>query len=624
MDNLDQWNPEIAQDLEDDLSRLSYLADLFARTPGLSFEGIGRISIKKTEQDPFGDSQRVIHFAESFDPGPEDFYACELKQLIQIAQNRGLDPDRLGQALARARLSPAAPLPDPDILPHAVFEAPVVAFASPAVLMSLDLLADGRDRLEALFGGSLLWLDENPGLPLARALSEIEIPAAVKGLYVHRFGLFTFGADPRSLYENTLALIRLAHKNHGLSEEGPCVRGDAAQPDEPVRDSIAGLRQKLSSAAGTPLLLRTLSNPNLQALAGDEAVMAALQAGPLTVLQSRLFGHGFLDAASDLPFLSPNNLLLMKDLGLVVTGQAPADLARNQRFACQLLQAAARAEAEGGMEAVELTTEPLCEPRPRHAHDKSTMFLGEVALVTGAASGIGRGCALSLLDRGAAVIGLDVNPDIESLSDSPAYLGMVCDLTDEAAVALAYETAVRTFGGLDMLVLNAGIFTRSALVENLEMDMWQRVMRINLDANVTILRESYPLLKLAPEDGRVLVNASRNVPAPGPGAAAYSTSKAGLTQLARVAALEWGADGIRVNMIHPHAVFDTGIWTDEVLKSRAEKYGISVKEYKTRNLLKVELTSHDIGELVCEMLGPVFSKTTGAQVPVDGGSDRVI
>jgi NAD(P)-dependent dehydrogenase (short-subunit alcohol dehydrogenase family) len=141
---------------------------------------------------------------------------------------------------------------------------------------------------------------------------------------------------------------------------------------------------------------------------------------------------------------------------------------------------------------------------------------------------------------------------------------------------------------------------------------------------VTILRESYPLLKLAPDQGRVLVNASRNVPAPGPGAAAYSTSKAGLTQLARVAALEWGGEGIRVNMIHPHAVFDTGIWTDEVLQSRAEKYGISVKEYKTRNVLKVELTSHDIGELVCEMLGPVFSKTTGAQVPVDGGSDRVI
>jgi NAD(P)-dependent dehydrogenase (short-subunit alcohol dehydrogenase family) len=122
----------------------------------------------------------------------------------------------------------------------------------------------------------------------------------------------------------------------------------------------------------------------------------------------------------------------------------------------------------------------------------------------------------------------------------------------------------------------------------------------------------------------VLVNASRNVPAPGPGAAAYSTSKAGLTQLARVAALEWGKDGIRVNMIHPHAVFDTGIWTDEVLKSRAEKYGLSVKEYKTNNLLRVELTSRDVGELVCEMLGPVFSKTTGAQIPVDGGSDRVI
>ena len=149
-------------------------------------------------------------------------------------------------------------------------------------------------------------------------------------------------------------------------------------------------------------------------------------------------------------------------------------------------------------------------------------------------------------------------------------------------------------------------------------------MRINLDANVTLLREAYPLLKNAPRYGRVVINASRNVPAPGPGAAAYSASKSALTQLGRVAALEWGKSGVRVNMIHPHAVFDTGIWTEEVLQSRAAKYGISVEEYKTNNVLGVELTSHDVGELVAEVCGPLFSKITGAQIPIDGGSDRVI
>jgi len=139
-----------------------------------------------------------------------------------------------------------------------------------------------------------------------------------------------------------------------------------------------------------------------------------------------------------------------------------------------------------------------------------------------------------------------------------------------------------------------------------------------------LLRECHPLLKLAPCGGRVVVIGSKNVPAPGPGAAAYSASKAALTQLARVAALEWGADNIRINTLHPHAVFDTGIWSDEVLAGRAAHYRMSVEEYKRNNVLKTELTSHDVAELAAEMCGPLFAKTTGAQLPIDGGNERVI
>jgi NAD(P)-dependent dehydrogenase (short-subunit alcohol dehydrogenase family) len=149
-------------------------------------------------------------------------------------------------------------------------------------------------------------------------------------------------------------------------------------------------------------------------------------------------------------------------------------------------------------------------------------------------------------------------------------------------------------------------------------------MDVNLDANVLLLSSAYPLLKCAPRQGRVVVIGSKNVPAPGPGAAAYSASKAALNQLARVAALEWGGDGIRVNVIHPNAVFDTGLWTDEVLQSRAANYGISVDEYRKNNVLRVEVTSRDVGEMAAEMCGPLFARTTAAQVPVDGGNERVI
>jgi NAD(P)-dependent dehydrogenase (short-subunit alcohol dehydrogenase family) len=122
----------------------------------------------------------------------------------------------------------------------------------------------------------------------------------------------------------------------------------------------------------------------------------------------------------------------------------------------------------------------------------------------------------------------------------------------------------------------------------------------------------------------VVVIGSKNVPAPGPGVAAYSASKAALNQLTRVAALEWGGDRIRLNTLHPNAVFDTGIWTEEVLQARAKHYGLTVEEYKTNNLLKVEITSQDVAELAAEMCGPLFAKTTAAQVPIDGGNERVV
>jgi NAD(P)-dependent dehydrogenase (short-subunit alcohol dehydrogenase family) len=177
---------------------------------------------------------------------------------------------------------------------------------------------------------------------------------------------------------------------------------------------------------------------------------------------------------------------------------------------------------------------------------------------------------------------------------------------------------------MDMLVLNAGVFDGGQVISGLGDDAWRKVMRINLDANLAVMRESHALLKLAPRGGRVVVIGSKNVPAPGPGAAAYSASKAALNQLARVAALEWGADGIRVNILHPNAVFDTGIWTEPVLAARAAHYGISVEDYKRRNVLRTEVTSHDVAELAAEMCGPLFAKTTGAQIPVDGGNERVI
>jgi NAD(P)-dependent dehydrogenase (short-subunit alcohol dehydrogenase family) len=149
-------------------------------------------------------------------------------------------------------------------------------------------------------------------------------------------------------------------------------------------------------------------------------------------------------------------------------------------------------------------------------------------------------------------------------------------------------------------------------------------MAVNVEANVTLLRACHPLLKHAFRGGRVVAIGSKNVAAPGIAAAAYSASKAALTQLARVCALEWGPDSIRVNTVHPDAVFDTALWSDDVLAARARHYGLTVEQYKTRNVLRTEIRSRDVAELVCAMCGAAFARTTGAQVPIDGGNERII
>ncbi|HRF47865.1 MAG TPA: SDR family oxidoreductase [Anaerolineales bacterium] len=251
-------------------------------------------------------------------------------------------------------------------------------------------------------------------------------------------------------------------------------------------------------------------------------------------------------------------------------------------------------------------------------------FIGEVALISGGASGIGKAIVASLLERGTAVVNLDLNPAVTTLFDAPLHLGIQVDVTDEAALVGAFDQATRRFGGLDMLVLNAGIFPPGVRIEDLATQAWDRVLRINLDPNLVLLREAHALLKLAPRYGRVVVNASKNVLAPGAGAVAYSSAKAAVTQMARVAALEWAKEGIRVNVVHPDQVFDTGIWTEEVLNARAAHYGLTVEQYKRRNLLGVEIKSRYVGEFVAEMLGPMFENITGVQIPIDGGSDRII
>jgi len=248
--------------------------------------------------------------------------------------------------------------------------------------------------------------------------------------------------------------------------------------------------------------------------------------------------------------------------------------------------------------------------------------LGKIAIVTGAAGGIGRATAERLHADGAVVVGIDINPAITDNLNTPGLSGIVCDITDDAALKQAIDDVVAENGGLDIIVANAGIFKSGEYIEELG-DTWDLHIKINLTATQRFLKFSIPYLK-AGITPSIIIMGSRNYAAPGPGAAAYSVTKAGVTQLARVAALELAPHGVRVNTLHPDAVFDTELWTQEALEKSAARYGMSIQEYKTKNLLHTEIKSTDIALLVSTVAGPAFKATTGAQIPIDGGNDRVI
>jgi NAD(P)-dependent dehydrogenase (short-subunit alcohol dehydrogenase family) len=322
-------------------------------------------------------------------------------------------------------------------------------------------------------------------------------------------------------------------------------------------------------------------------------------------------------------------MVLDPQLGFAAAGRTARDAAIVEDLYDHTIDVILRAEALGGWRAVserdlfDIEYWDLEQAKLRKA-GALPVFTGEVVLVTGAASGIGKACVESFLKRGAAVIALDVNSAIETMWPRVDALGVTCDLTDAKAIESSFDQGVKRFGGIDMLVLNAGIFPSSQPIQEIPAQTWKGTMAVNVEANLRVMQICYPLLKLALRAGRIVVIGSKNVPAPGPGAAAYSASKAALNQLARVAALEWAKDGIRINSLHPNAVYDTALWTDEVLASRAKAYHLTVEQYRKNNLLQQEVSSRDVAELAAEMCGPLFAKTTAAQVPVDGGNERVV
>jgi rhamnose utilization protein RhaD (predicted bifunctional aldolase and dehydrogenase)/NAD(P)-dependent dehydrogenase (short-subunit alcohol dehydrogenase family) len=651
-----RWSDAEASRFTGPLGARVYTSRLLGADKSLVLHGGGNTSVKLREKDIFGEERDVLYVKgsgwdlETIEP--EGFVPLPLAYMQRLPSLASMSDAQMVNELNTHVLRAGAPSPSVETLLHALLPHRYVDHTHADAVLAVSNAPEGEKRMRDIYGERVAVIPyAMAGFQLAALFARAfprQAGAKTIGVVLLSHGIVSFGAEARESYERMIELVSLAEAY--LERKRAWHLPPAEAKSFPVqREAIAGLRRAISEQAGFAMVMKVDGSQKFRAFAQRPDVEKLSQHGPATpdhLLFTKPVPMIGRDAAGyarryreyfernagaeGKTMLDPApRMVLDRELGFAAAGRDAHEAAIIEELYDHTIDVILGAEALGGWRSVgerhlfEIEYWELEQAKLRKSGAKPP-FRGEVAVVTGAASGIGKACVQAFLRRGAAVAGLDRTPAIENAWRQPDFLGATVDLTDPTALGEALDRTVRTFGGVDMVVLNAGIFPSSQPLQEVTAQTWQETMSVNVEAPLRILQLCHPLLRLAPNGGRIVVIGSRNVPAPGPGAAAYSASKAALNQVARVAALEWAQDGIRINSLHPDAVYDTGLWTPELLAARAKAYNMTVEQYRRKNLLKTEVSSRDVAELAAEMCGPLFAKTTAAQIPVDGGNDRVV
>ncbi len=646
------WDNVDASEFRDDLAQRIYTSRLLGRDQALVLHGGGNTSVKTIGEDVFGHAVEILYVKASghdlIDIEPEGFAPLRCVPTKQLAELAELQDSKMVNELSSYSLDASAPPASVEAILHAILPFKFVDHTHADAIVTLTNSVDGLLRIRKVFEESALIVPYvMPGFKLSRAVREMITGASLDGrigMILMNHGVFSWGDTAKESYDRMISLVQMAED---YVKEQPLREASFEPPGQRAElCDIAELRREISRRAGEPVLLRTFDDDRSRRFVSRSDIEAVSQQGPATpdhVIRTKrlpMIGSDvdayateyarYFDENSTvgLEMLDPApRVILDRRIGFAVSGKSSKDLRIVEEIYRHTMDIIENAEDRlGGYRALsandlfDMEYWDLEQAKLKRA-GKPRVFAGEVAMVTGSASGIGKACAKALLARGAAVVGVDISPH-EALDE--ANSPFTADVTDHDQVRRVLDAAVRMHGGLDMLVLSAGIFPPTESLASMSIESWRRTMSLNLDSAFQLLSMAYPFLKQSPRGARVVVIGSKNVAAPGPGAAAYSVSKAALTQLTRVLALEWSGDSIRINTVHPNAVFDTGVWTDEKIAARAASYDMTPEQYRRNNLLGVEITSGDVGELVAEMCGPLFSKVHGAQIAIDGGNERTV
>ncbi len=676
-----RWNDAETRALEE-LDRLVYASRLIGAETSLVVWGGGNTSIKTSERDHRNRPVGVLRVKGSGSDlksiQRKDFPGVRMEDIRALLDRQDMDDQEMVSYLARALQEPGGPRPSIETLLHGFLDAKSVVHTHADAIVSLTNNDRAADTLEGVYGKDVIALDyRRPGFRISREVADaIAARPDARALVLAKHGTITWGPTVREAYEATIELITRAEAAIAERKTGRRVFGGPRVPILPPA------RRRELALDVAPKLRGLLSRPRRQIIGFDDGpevteFVSSVDApdvslvGPATpdhtIYTKRLPCFVGLDRADD-PAAVPSaierslgdferdytayvdshrdpsvelidalpRVVLVPGLGMFTAGRDrrtagivsdiyhhTIDVIGNASAFGRYVSLTARDAFDVEYWPLELYKLTLAPPEKDLAR--------RIALITGGASGIGRAVARRLAAEGAHVLVGDVDEagakktaeEIAAAVGAGRALGLGMDVTSEASIRAAFEEAVLAWGGLDILVSNAGI-AHSASVAEMKLSDWERSFAVNSTGHFLVAREAMRVMIRQGIGGALVFVATKNVMAPGKDFAAYSAAKAAEAQLAKVLALEGAPHGIRSNIVNPDAVFqDSRLWSDDVRRQRAQAQGITVDEledfYRKRNLLGARILPEDVAEAVLFLASDRSAKTTGCTITVDGG-----
>jgi rhamnulose-1-phosphate aldolase/alcohol dehydrogenase len=627
--------------------------------------GGGNNSVKSQAADLLGRAIDVMFIKSSGSDMksivPKQFPAVRLDYIAPLrARDEEMTDQEMVDYLARCLTDPAGARPSIETLLHAFLPAKAVLHTHADAILALTNTRGRETTVRACFGDTVILVPyRRPGFRLSRDVADrFDAEPDAAGLVLMNHGLITWGDSPREAYEKHIALVTKAEEflregARQIASGGPAARGTAGRVTASQRPTP---RRLLGGK-----ILELDSSPETLAFLDRADAKRITQIGPATpdhllyTMRYPLFveEQDDLDAAmrayverytahyrahpSEFAMLDAHpRVILIPGVGMWTAGK-DARAARIVRDIYRhTMHIIGDAENAGGYATLNDEDAFHAEYWPLELYKltllpKEKELAGKIVVVTGAASGIGRAVAERFAEEGAHVVVTDVDLTLaEEVAEAIVAknglrraIALRLDVASEEDVERAFERTIAEYGGVDIVVSNAGISSFGAL-DVLPVADWDRSFAVNARGHFLVARAAMRIMKAQGLGGAIVFNASKNVTAPGKEFGAYSVSKAAEAQLCRIVALEGGEHGIRANMLNPDAIFGgSRFWSDEMRTMRAQAYGVDTENlpdfYRNRTLLKVEVTADDVAEAALFLAGPRSAKTTGAMLPVDGG-----